>query len=628
MDRVTYEDPEVVELLNERFVAVRIDRDRLPHVDAAMQAALPVIQSQGGGWPLTVILSPQGYVLYKATFLPPRADPRYGARGGLIDVLDAVDRMWRERRDELVRLAQDVDRHVDQRRDEMVHRPGELDPALVDGLTETVTRHMDPTHGGLGGAPKFFQTPALELLARAAWRGEENARTHLLRTLERIVRGGVHDHVAGGFHRYSVDERWHVPHFEKMAYDNAPLLGLLADAYAVTHREDFARAARRTMQWIGRDLTDPGGAFYASQDADVGLDDDGDYFTWTIDEVRDALGDDADVAISLFDVDANGDMHARPGRNVLHTPKTIELEAARIDAILDRLLALRNQRTEPGIDKTVFADLNGMLIDAHLTAWQRLGDPAAKDAALAALDAVIGDLLTDSGALAHYRDGELQQVGLLTDQAWLLRALVAAYTATFDQRYLQTAKGVADFILTQLIADSGAFLSASISPADHAATIDPVTSWDDAPTRSAASVAAEELLRLAALTGEDRYAQAAAKALASFAGVDEQWGVAAAGYAAAVDTFLDGPRTILVIGPADDAATEALAETARRTYVPGALVMVIDLAQADQLRALERLGYAAAERPVALVCRGEACLAPAETPEELGERLGQLTERS
>ncbi|MHC4985988.1 MAG: thioredoxin domain-containing protein, partial [Planctomycetota bacterium] len=438
MDRVTYEDPEVVEMLNARFVAIRIDRDRLPQVDAAMQQALPVIQSRGGGWPLTVVLSPQGHVLYKATFLPPRADPRYGSGGGLIDVLDAVDRMWRERRDEMVRLAEDVDRQMAQQRRQAVYRPGELDVQTVDALTQTVRRHIDPTHGGFGDAPKFFQAPALELLARAAWAGDDDARDDLVRTLDAIVRGGVHDHVGGGFHRYSVDERWHVPHFEKMAYDNAALLRLLANAYATTGREDFARAARRTMQWVRDDLTGPDGAFYASQDADVGLDDDGDAFTWTVDEVRDALGDDADVAISYFDVDAGGDMHARPGRNVLHTPKTIEQEAAllgidaedlaeRIDSILGRLLAARRQRTQPGIDHTVFADLNGMLIDAHLTAWWRLGDPAARDAAFGALEAVLTDLHTDSGAFAHYReDGRSHRVGLLADQAWMLRALMAA----------------------------------------------------------------------------------------------------------------------------------------------------------------------------------------------------------
>ena len=635
MDRVTYEDPEVIELLNERFVSIRVDRDRLPHVDVAMQRAIPAIQSQGGGWPLTVVLTPEGYVLYKATFVPPRAGPPYGASMGLIDLLNRIDLMWRQQRGELTQVAAEVDRRTALQDDQLYQRPGELAPETIDALVAAIRREIDPTHGGSGGAPKFFQTPALELLARAAWTSDDAAEADLLATLDAIVRGGVHDHVGGGFHRYSVDERWHVPHFEKMAYDNAPLLSLLANACANTGREDFARVIGSALAWIRRDLTDPTGAFYASQDADVGLDDDGDYFTWTVDEVRGALGDDADVTLSYYGVDDAGDMHGRPGRNVLHTPKTIDQEAGllgvgagqltkQIVSATERLLAVRETRTRPGIDQTIFADLNGMLIDAHLTVSDRLGDVEAERTAIRALDAILAELQTDGGAFAHYRqDGDLHGVGLLVDQAWMLRALIHAYSITLDDRYLQAARQAADFILAELTAGDGAFLSAPAA-GDGPTDIEPQRSWQDAPTRSAASVTAEELIRLAYLTDDDRYAAAAQRALASFGGIDETWGAFAAGYAAALETHLNGPRTILVLGPAGDEATGALADAARRAYLPGGLVLQLDPAQPDHRTLLDRLGYAPGDRPVAYVCRGRLCLAPAETPAELRERLVEL----
>jgi len=450
MDHVTYEDAEVVDLVRRRFVPVRIDRDRNSELDAYLQRSVPVVRSQGGGWPLTVVMTGDGHVLYKATFLPPRVDAHYGVTSGLIEVLTSLEEYWRRNRSAIASAGEDIRRSMSGTLSQAYSRPAPASVGQVDVVLASVHAEYDETHGGFGREPKFFNAPALELLLGRAWRGDSRSLDVAAHSLESIARGGVCDHLAGGFHRYSVDARWHVPHFEKMAYDNAALLGLYANAWSLTGRPLFQSVAVRTLDWIRSVLlADDRRGFYASQDADRGPDDDGDYFTWTLAEFRDALGgQDEPLMASWYDVDGAGDMLARPGRNVLHTPKTHAQQARmadlgeeeltrRVEAGRRRLLQARLERPAPAVDKTVFADLNGMLIDACLTAWQRLGRNHARDDALAVLDALLENLRDDRGVFAHYRDDRgLRQVGALADQAWMLRALLHACAATADDRYL------------------------------------------------------------------------------------------------------------------------------------------------------------------------------------------------
>jgi hypothetical protein len=616
---------------------VRIDRDRLPHVDAKYQRAAPLVRSQGGGWPLTVLITPEGHTLFKATFLPPRPSGRYGARMGLIDVLERLDALWRENRDKINRAAEEMRGRAGEP-DRAFARPGEPRAETIDQLVQGLLRAHDETHGGFGQAPKFFHAPALELLLARAWAGDDGACEALTRTLDAMAGGGVYDHVGGGWHRYSVDARWHVPHFEKMAYDNAPLLALYANAYARTGNDQYKRVARETLAWIARELAAPEGkGFYASQDADVGLDDDGDYFTWTPQEFHEAVGDDANIAAEYYAIDESGDVHGRPGRNVLHAPKT----AAQVAGLLDvsesevrlavegarnKLAAARAERTAPAVDETVFADLNGMLIDAHLTAYERLGEKQARDAALAALDHVLAELRDDRGVFAHYAEGgERKSPGLLADQAWMLRALVHAYGVTLESQYLEAARAAADYILSDLTADDGGFFSAPAPEADDPAAVAPRRSWEDSPSRSPASVAAEALVSLGHLTDEDRYLGAGRKAVESFAGgASADMALFVSGFGLALDQVLNGPRTVRVVGPDGDDATGELTKAARRAYVPSCLVLTIDFSAQAQAGLLSTLGYEADDQPVAYVCRGAACLAPAHTPEELLDRLDDL----
>ena len=641
MDRVTYENDEVIRLVNQKFIPVRIDRDRLPDVDAYYQRAVAVFDSRGGGWPLTVVISPEGHTLFKATFVPPHPDPRYGARMGLIELLQTVDKQWRENREQINAAAEQIRTQVAQSTRAALSRPGELSDEKVEEILAGVKDSFDPVHGGFGGAPKFFGTSAIELLLARGWAGDETARKMALQTLESIARGGVYDHVGGGFHRYSVDARWHVPHFEKMAYDNGPLLTLYADAYALTGREEFARVAREIITWANRDLSAPKDkGFLASQDADVGLDDDGDYFTWTVDEVTRAVGRDAKTVLAWYGVDTGGDMHERPGRNVLHVTRTLEEFATEhggsagtlrveLESAREKLLAVRAKRQAPGIDKTVFADLNGMLIDGYLTAHERLGDAGPRDKAIRVLDHLLDTLRDRRGVFAHFRDASgLRKVGMLADQAWMTRALVHAYRVTGQGDYLDAAGVLGDYILKRLTAEDGGLLTVAKTDSTGPAVVEPTRSWDDAPVRSAASVAAQTLIDLAYLTGKDEYAAAGVQALGSFAeAAGRRWGTFLGGYAVATDHHVNGSRTILVVGPAGEDATQALAAAARRAYVPGATVLSLDPARSAHAKRIEQLGYAAQDRPVAYVCRGKVCLAPVYTPEELAETVAQLGRR-
>ncbi len=638
MDRLTYEDAEVIRLVNERFIAVRIDRDRLPDVDACYQRAAPLVESRGNGWPLTVVITPEGYTLYKATFLPPRAGGPYVARIGLVELLQRLDRLWRTNRERVNEAGAAMRERSAEQFETAFTEPGEVTGATVDEVAAALADGYDAAHGGFGSAPKFFTVGGLEMLLVRAWAGDTRAREMLAATLDAMARGGVYDQVGGGFHRYSVDARWHVPHFEKMAADNAALLALYANAHALTGRHGYARLARQTRQWIARVLTDPDtGGFYASQDADVGGDDDGDYFTWTIDEARAALGEQAKVALAFYAIDDEGDVHGRPGRNVLHVPKSaaqvarlLDMEEQRVtEAVAEarrKLLAAREQRQAPAVDKTIFADLNGMLIDAHLTMYERLGEEEAKGAAIAALRTVLDTLRGAGGVFAHFRENsELRRPGLLADQAWMARALLHAYAVTLERRYLDAALRSADSILAALTADDGGFLSRPASATTRPAAVAPSRSWDDSPGRSAASVAAQMLLDLGHVTGEGRYAVAARKALASFAGgVSRQWGLFFGGYAVAAEHSLHGPRTIVVAGAGP--AANALAGAARRAYVPGGLVMALRHGVKADRAILGRLIGAAGERPAAYVCRGTACLAPAYDPEDLRGRLSELAQ--
>ena len=378
MDRESYEDPEVAKLINEHFVAVKVDRDERPDVDARYQAAVSAISGQGG-WPLTAFLTPDGRPYFGGTYIP--REERYG-RPGIGRVLLAMSQVWRERRDEALETAGSVMAAIEHN-ESFSGGGGELTLALVDKIAGSVLGKFDPRYGGFGSQPKFPHPASLDLLLEVAMnRDNDLARDAFITTLEKMARGGVYDQLAGGFHRYSVDERWVVPHFEKMLYDNTELLRNYVHGFQSFVREDFLETALEIVGWLDSTMTDrERGGFYASQDADVGLDDDGDYFTWTVDEAKAVLDpEEFEFAASYWDIGEIGDMHHNPAKNVLHVKKTLEEMAAeggdleQMRSLRDRarkkLLAARNERKTPFIDKTL---VHGMECDG--------GDGVSRDGA-------------------------------------------------------------------------------------------------------------------------------------------------------------------------------------------------------------------------------------------------------
>jgi uncharacterized protein YyaL (SSP411 family) len=635
MDRVTYEDHELADLINDRFVAIRVDRDRRPDVDSRMQRQPALAGGNAGGWPLTAVLTPDGMVLYKATFLPPRSDPSYGAPAGLIDVLAQLDIYWRSHREEVDAAARTMHHNSELGLREAFTAPGELGRKAVDEVAAGVKDAYDSKHGGFGPAPKFYQSPAISLLLVRAWHGDAEALAMVEQTLTAIAAGGVHDHVGGGFHRYSVDDNWHVPHFEKLAADNAALAVNYLDAFALTARSDFAEVAQSTLRWIHNTLGQPRGAFGASQDADAASDDDGDYFTWTLQEVRQAAGEYADALIAYYGVGQMGHMHERPGRNVLRLAKDphdvahlLDKNEADASAAIrcgrEALAIARSRRQAPAVDGAVFTDVNAMIAHAMLTAADRLGHDEFAQAGLRAIDYALSDLRDERGVFAHLREHDgLMSVGMLTDQAWMLRALIGALCRTGRREYLDAARQAADYVLAELVEPGRGLLTAPRTggPAGESAQ----ATWDDGASLNPAAVFCAALGRLGQISGEDRYIGSAGELLRSFAsGAARQWGVFLAGYAMAIDEHIHR-RTIVVAGEGSQEAARTILDIARRTYVPNALVLAADAANdvwdpvARDLR-LDDVPQA----PAAYVCQADRCLAPAHRRDELLARCREL----
>src|SRR5579862_8959018 len=339
MDRESYEDPSLAEVINEHFVAVKVDRDERPDVDSRYQAAVQAISGQGG-WPLTAMLTPDGKPFFGGTYFP--RDDRYG-RPGFERVLLTMADVWKNKRTEVLESAASVIAAIEHG-ENFAGRAGSLSLGIVDKLVESALQQFDSRHGGFGSQPKFPHPAAIDLLIDVASRtGSEAARKAAVVTLEQMARGGVYDHLAGGFHRYSVDERWVVPHFEKMLYDNAGLLANYVHAFQSFVDADAAAVARDIIRWMNEWLTDQQrGGFYASQDADISLDDDGDYFTWTRQEAAAVLTpDELRVAEEYYDIGELGDMHHNPQKNVLYRRFSVAEVAQRVG------------RSEPEVERDV-----------------------------------------------------------------------------------------------------------------------------------------------------------------------------------------------------------------------------------------------------------------------------------
>ncbi len=634
MDGESYEDAEVAALINRLFVAVKVDRDERPDVDARYQAAVSAISGQGG-WPLTAFLTPDGRPYFGGTYIP--RDDRYG-RPGIGRVLTAMAQVWRERRDEALETASSVMAAIEQ--NESFSARAGVSAALVEKIAGSIIGQFDARNGGFGSQPKFPHPAALDLLLEiAVSRGNEHAREAFTTTLEKMARGGVYDQLAGGFHRYSVDERWVVPHFEKMLYDNTELLRNYVHGFQSYVREDFLETAREIVGWLDATMTDrERGGFYASQDADVGLDDDGDYFTWTLEEAR-AVLDPAELefAAKYWDIGELGEMHHNPQKNVLHVKQSLgemvketgaafESLVALRDAACAKLLAARALRPTPFIDRTLYTGWNAMAITAYLETARVLRMDGAKEFALLTLDRLLKEAWDGEAVLDHviaYGDGPEQSTagekvpGTLDDYAFTIHACIDGWMASGEMSYYRSVVKLADAMIARFYdAVFGGFFDAT-APGEMAlgalsARRKPL---QDAPTPAGNPTAVAALLRLESLGGNKKYREIAENTLGCFAGIVEHFGLYAGSYGLAAERLLLDPVQAVILGSGPEAARlEALAMA---RFAVNKTVLRIEPARLVVGEVPEGLAETLLQVPPpegaeawAMVCRGRACLPP------------------
>ena len=645
MDGESYEDPEVAELINRLFIAVKVDRDERPDVDARYQAAVSAISGQGG-WPLTAFLTPDGRPYFGGTYIP--RDDRYG-RPGIGRVLMAMAQVWREKRDEALETAASVMAAIEHNESFSARSGVSLD--LVEKIAESIIAQFDPRNGGFGSQPKFPHPAALDLLLEmAVTRGNERAREAFSTTLEKMARGGVYDQLAGGFHRYSVDERWVVPHFEKMLYDNTELLRNYVHGFLSFAREDFRETAREIVGWLDATMTDrERGGFFASQDADVGLDDDGDYFTWTLDEARAVLDpEELDFAAKYWDIGELGDMHHNPAKNVLHVKQSLgemakETGAApeALKAVRDKgrakLLAARALRPTPFIDRTLYTGWNAMAVTAYLETARILHMDATKGFALRTLDRLVKEAWDGNAALDHviaYGDGPEQTAtaeklpGSLDDYAFTIHACIDAWMASGKMRYYRAAQKLADAMIARFhdAAGGGFFDTATPNKILLGALSARRKPLQDSPTPAGNPTAIAALLRLEALSGRKQYREIAEDALACFAGIVEHFGLYAGSYGLAAERLLLDPVQVVIVGSGPEAARLEVLSIAR--YAVNKTVLRIDPAKLVARELPEALAetLVQAPRPAGaeawvMVCRGRNCLPPITNGEDLLKAL-------
>jgi uncharacterized protein YyaL (SSP411 family) len=650
MDRESYENPATAEIINDKFVAVKVDRDERPDVDTRYQSAVAAISGQGG-WPLTAFLTPNGKPYFGGTYFPP--DERYG-RPSFQRVLLTMADAFANRRDEVEESAGSVMMAIEHN-ESFSGRAGSPGEPLLEKLIDSVVKQFDERNGGFGSQPKFPHPGALDLLIDAAGRGgasgirtppmsDETAHEwgtqgvagrvkHVaVVTLEKMAAGGIYDQLAGGFHRYSVDERWIVPHFEKMAYDNSELLKNYAHAFQSFVEPEFARVAKDILRWMDEWLSDRElGGFYASQDADDSLDDDGDYFTWTRDEAKEVLSaEEFAAAEKYFNLRMVGDMHHNPAKNVLHRPGPARSasEDAVLASAMRKMYATRLMRKTPYVDKTVYTGWNGMCISAYLAAGRALGLREPVEFALKSLDRVLASVWDASAGMAHvvaYGEGvpAARIAGVLEDYAFVANAALDAWEATGEFKYYVAAKEMGDAMLARFYdATGGGFFDTEMDAAAIGALSARRKPLQDSPTPAGNATAATVLLRLAALTddasGHRNYDARAQETLETFAGVVEHFGLYAASYGLALRRAVEAPVQVCVIG--EDARAEELAVTAMARYAVNKSVIRL---RRDQLEALppalaETLPHLPVnDGSVAVVCRRNVCLPPISDAEEL-----------
>jgi len=621
MERESFENEATAALMNEHFVCVKVDREERPDLDEIYMAATIAIAGSGG-WPMTVFLTPRQQPFFAGTYFPPRDVP---GRPGFPTVLRGIADLWRSSRDRLLRQADSLTRHL-----ELLARPARplaVGQEEIDRAVRQLAQSFDREHGGFGPAPKFPAAMSLELLLRHHRRsGDQQALQMATVTLDAMARGGLRDHLGGGFARYSTDARWLVPHFEKMLYDNALLAKVYAEAYQVTGSPLYRRVARETLDYLVREMQSQEGGFCSATDADSeGVE--GKFFVWTPAEVHRALpAEQARALCATYDVTEAGNWE---GASILHTPRPLREVAlelgcsvAELEALLEparaALYEVRAKRVPPLLDDKILTGWNGLAISALAEGCRILAEPRYRDAAVRAADFILTRLSRDGGKLLRtYRAGQAHLSGVLEDYAYLCDSLIDLYEAGAEIRWLRAARDLARTMVDSFRdRQSGGFCSTA---EDHEALIVRLQDGQDGATPAANAVAARALARLSFHLGDEELREIAAAAVAAHGAAIAKLPRAFAASLRVVDLLLEGPLEIAVAaGAGEDAIHRELA----RHFLPNRLLIrhgggAASLAPAELLAGKAAVGGQA----TAYICREQHCLPPVIEPAELAAAL-------
>jgi len=638
MEHESFENAGIARLMNEHFVCIKVDREERPDLDQIYMNAVQIMTGRGG-WPMSVFLSPDGKPFYGGTYWPPTGR---GGMPGFDQVLVAVADAWKNRRQQALEQADSLTEHLSL----AANAPGGAGPLnleLIDRAAAAIERSFDATHGGFGAAPKFPHPMDLRLALRA-WqrRGPQRGATllHVVElTLDKMAAGGIYDQLGGGFHRYSTDAHWLVPHFEKMLYDNAQLAVCYLETFQATGRAEFARVARETFEYVLREMTDPAGGFYSTQDADS-EGEEGKFFVWTPPEIEAVLGPARSREFCyVYDVTPEGNFEH--GQSILNRGHTLEQaakvlgrDAAELERELaegrEKLLMARYQRIAPGLDDKVLVAWNGLMIDALAQAAGVLDEPRYLSAAQRAADFVLTAMRRPDGRLLHtWRGGQSRLDAYLDDYATLANALVSLYEADFDERWIGEAMSLADTMLAQFAdAEQGGFY---FTAADHEQLILRQKDLYDNAVPSGNAMAALVLVRLAKLTGNARYQREAERTLSAAAGVMQQASRAAGQMLLALDLYLGPTPEIVVVGDAEQGDTAVAIRSLRHRFLAR---RVLACRRGDRVgQGLPALADLFAgkqpqgEAPTVYVCENFTCGAPIQGLAAAEATWQQLAER-
>lgn len=627
MERESFEDERIAALMNRHFVNIKVDREERPDLDHLYQNVVQMLSGQGG-WPLTVFLTPEQEPFYGGTYFPP--DDRYG-RPGFPRVLTAVAEAYHQRPSEVAKSVQQI-RDGLQKLSTFEEVPGgTLTADLLTNAARALAHNFDMVHGGFGTQPKFPNPSNLECFLRY-WHasGNENFLHMVQLALRKMASGGIYDHLGGGFHRYAVDERWLVPHFEKMLYDNAQLLPLYLTMYQITGDALYAQVARETLAYLKREMLSPEGGFYATQDADS-EGEEGKFFVWTKAEVDALLGEASRLFCRYYDITAAGNWEH--GNNILHLTVSLEQLAKMFNQPLDEvaasiasskaiLFAAREQRVKPFRDEKILTAWNALMLSGLVQAYTVLGDPEALQAVRDTIAFLQMHMLRDGRLLSVYKDGQAKFNGYLDDYAFLVGALLDAFEATAEPNYFALAQQLTATMLEEFWdeAQGGFFFTGK----SHERLIERTKSAYDQAIPSGTAVATRDLLRLYHYTGQEVYLQRAERVLRIFRRHMEQQPFGFGSLLTALDWYLRKPQEIVLIGTPGAPDTRALLQAIHHQYLPNKTLLQIDpqhLATALEAFPLLRDMLAGKTqvdgKATVYVCHNFTCSLPVTTPEAL-----------